>query len=254
VFLADTVYVALEQGRRFVVRSRSKLQRPANCCRLTTDRLRRNCVFDLGVDHIGTYREGRMETVAISAMTRAQRRKWLIKGFACLLLVVLTMFWEVVVQAVWYSDLFVFRPEYGRPGLEYRAAFMRTLCILVSPPLLGFGMDCVVFGPVPGALWLALLRSYTGDFIRCGLGFNEVPGGLFRCWWFGSVSRLRTGVLTTFLVSSFPVSGQPWATGAGRHLGGGVAGCYCVSMGDQAKLEILKKGALHVPAAYFSLR
>ncbi|WP_022962132.1 ABC transporter permease [Halopseudomonas pelagia] len=184
---------------------------------------------------------------SLLGMTRAQRRKWLIKASPWLLLVSLTLFWELVCKLFSIPTyLFPAPTDIWAAWLEYRAPIMQHALHTLFTTLVGFGI-AVVFGLFLGILVGSSPIIYKALYPLL-VGFNSVPKVAFvpvLVVWFGIGTV--PAILTAFLISFFPVvvnmatglaTLEPELQDVLRSLGA-------------SKLDILKKVALPRSMPYF---
>jgi NitT/TauT family transport system permease protein len=180
-------------------------------------------------------------------MTRAQRTRLWIKASPWLLLLALTLIWEIVCQAFAVPTyLFPAPSDIWSAWLQYRTPIMEHALQTLFTTVSGFAL-AVVFGLLLGVLVGSSPVIYKALYPLL-VGFNSIPKVAFvpvLVVWFGIGTV--PAILTAFLISFFPVvvnmatglaTLEPELQDVLRSLGA-------------SKLDILKKVALPRSMPYF---
>lgn len=180
-------------------------------------------------------------------LTPAKRRKLLIQASPWLLLVFLTLFWELVCFAFKIPTyLFPAPSDIWAAWLQYRVPIMQHALQTLFTTVTGFGI-AVAFGLILGILVGSSPVIYKALYPLL-VGFNSIPKVAFvpvLVVWFGIGTV--PAILTAFLISFFPVvvnmatglaTLEPELQDVLRSLGA-------------SKLDILKKVALPRSMPYF---
>ncbi len=180
-------------------------------------------------------------------MTRAQRTRLWIKASPWLLLLALTLIWEIVCQAFAVPTyLFPAPSDIWSAWLQYRTPIMAHALQTLFTTVSGFAL-AVVFGLLLGVLVGSSPVIYKALYPLL-VGFNSIPKVAFvpvLVVWFGIGTV--PAILTAFLISFFPVvvnmatglaTLEPELQDVLRSLGA-------------SKLDILKKVALPRSMPYF---